>query len=195
MAFKVFTVGEIFTASDANTMLMKQVVIVCTSGTRPASPVEGMTIYETDTDRLLIWDGAAWVPVTSVGAWTTYVPAWTSTGTAPAIGNGTITGASMTHGKTTFVRGQITMGSTTTFGTGTYSVSVPTAATAGSQAQTVGVTFYLDSGTAQRGGMCIFGTSTTMQLITAAGGDVTNTVPHTWANTDRIYWSVTYEIA
>lgn len=35
---------------------------VCTSSTRPASPFEGQTIYETDTDRLATWDGSAWIP-------------------------------------------------------------------------------------------------------------------------------------
>lgn len=34
---------------------------VCTSSTRPASPYEGQMIYETDTDRTLVWDGSAWV--------------------------------------------------------------------------------------------------------------------------------------
>ncbi|MGW3809076.1 hypothetical protein [Micromonospora sp. NPDC005113] len=49
------------TASDVNTYLMKQAVITCTSGARPTSPVEGMTIYETDTDTLLGYSGSAWV--------------------------------------------------------------------------------------------------------------------------------------
>lgn len=34
---------------------------VCTSTTRPASPFEGQAIFETDTDRMLIWNGTAWV--------------------------------------------------------------------------------------------------------------------------------------
>jgi hypothetical protein len=34
---------------------------VCTSSTRPASPFEGQAIFETDTDRMLIWNGTAWV--------------------------------------------------------------------------------------------------------------------------------------
>lgn len=34
---------------------------VCTSSTRPASPYEGQVIYETDTNRTLVWDNAAWV--------------------------------------------------------------------------------------------------------------------------------------
>lgn len=35
---------------------------VCTSATRPASPYEGQMIYETDTDRVLVWTGTAWYP-------------------------------------------------------------------------------------------------------------------------------------
>ena len=34
---------------------------VCTSSTRPTSPFEGQVIYETDTDRTLVWSGSAWV--------------------------------------------------------------------------------------------------------------------------------------
>lgn len=33
---------------------------VCTSGTRPGSPFIGQTIYETDTSKIYIWDGAEW---------------------------------------------------------------------------------------------------------------------------------------
>jgi hypothetical protein len=35
---------------------------VCTSTTRPATPFEGQAIYETDTDKVLIWNGTAWYP-------------------------------------------------------------------------------------------------------------------------------------
>lgn len=34
---------------------------VCTSSTRPATPYEGQVIFETDTDRMLIWNGTTWV--------------------------------------------------------------------------------------------------------------------------------------
>lgn len=33
---------------------------VCTSTTRPTTPYNGQVIYETDTDRALVWDGTAW---------------------------------------------------------------------------------------------------------------------------------------
>jgi hypothetical protein len=35
---------------------------VCTSSTRPASPFEGQQIYETDTDKVSVWNGSAWYP-------------------------------------------------------------------------------------------------------------------------------------
>ena len=33
---------------------------VCTSSTRPATPYEGQMIYETDTDKVFVWNGSAW---------------------------------------------------------------------------------------------------------------------------------------
>jgi hypothetical protein len=34
---------------------------VCTSTNRPANPFDGMVIYETDTDRAMVYNGTAWV--------------------------------------------------------------------------------------------------------------------------------------
>ena len=39
---------------------------VCTSSTRPASPFDGQTISETDTDSLRIYKGSAWAPVSGL---------------------------------------------------------------------------------------------------------------------------------
>lgn len=36
---------------------------ICTSTTRPTAPYEGQMIYETDTNRVLLYDNAAWVMV------------------------------------------------------------------------------------------------------------------------------------
>jgi len=38
-------------------------VEIVTSGTRPASPFDGMQIYETDTKKVLVYNGSAWVEV------------------------------------------------------------------------------------------------------------------------------------
>lgn len=80
MAFKTFTAGAVLTASDVNTYLAKQAVIVCTSTTRPSSPPEGMTIYETDTDKMLVYTSAT----------TGWVPPWNKPwGVVPATSGGT----------------------------------------------------------------------------------------------------------
>lgn len=64
MAFKNFIDGVTLPAADINTYLAKQAVIVCTSGSRPSPAVVGMTIYETDTARMLVYAAATatWQP-------------------------------------------------------------------------------------------------------------------------------------
>lgn len=42
-------------------------VIVCTSTTRPAVPTEGMMIYETNTDKVLVYNGTIWIPPGPLG--------------------------------------------------------------------------------------------------------------------------------
>lgn len=77
--------------------------------------------YPTDATKILLGNGV-WGPVT-----TSYTPAWGCTGTAPALGNGSLTGNYVQLGK--FVQGSIllTVGSTSTFGTGLFTFTVPAA--------------------------------------------------------------------
>jgi hypothetical protein len=65
---------------------------------------------------------------TQQSAWTSYTPAWTSSGTAPALGNGTIVGYYAKVGRLVTVKIEMNSGSTTTFGSGYYSWSLPYAA-------------------------------------------------------------------
>ena len=58
-------------------------------------------------------------------AWTSYAVSWVGSTTNPTIGNGTLTGAYKVIGKTCFVRINVAAGSTTTFGSGNYSFSLP----------------------------------------------------------------------
>jgi len=81
-----------------------------------------------------------------------YTVSWTSSGSAPSIGNGTLTGRYSHHGEWTEVSISLTIGSTTTIGTGDYSFSLPV--------NTDGVVPYhgsayvLDSGTSYSAGIC-----------------------------------------
>lgn len=58
--------------------------------------------------------------------WTTYTPIWTSTGTQPVLGNGTLTGRYVSLGASIIGELRLNFGSTTTRGTGTYRFSLPT---------------------------------------------------------------------
>ena len=62
--FKVYATGDVFSASDANTYLQEQVVMVFADSTaRDAavtSPTEGMHCFLKDTDALQYYDGSSW---------------------------------------------------------------------------------------------------------------------------------------
>ena len=66
--------------------------------------------------------GAIEVPAPAFAA---YTPAWTSSGTNPVLGNGTLVGASKASGNQIAFRATLTLGSTSTIGTGGYSISLP----------------------------------------------------------------------
>jgi hypothetical protein len=61
----ILAVGDVLTASYMNSLRDNAGIghVVCTSSTRPASPNTGTMIYETDTGKVLVWDGSAWVSV------------------------------------------------------------------------------------------------------------------------------------
>ncbi|PVD01353.1 hypothetical protein [Streptomyces sp. CS014] len=65
-------------------------------------------------------------------AWTAFTPTWTSTGTAPTLGNGTLTGRYMKIGRTVHVYGALTFGSTTNTGTGSLTMGLPVQAASAS---------------------------------------------------------------
>lgn len=64
--------------------------------------------------------GSIDAPAAGTDAWSSFSPNWTtSSGTAPAIGDGTLTGRYHQVGKTVFFNIVLSAGSTTTFGSGT----------------------------------------------------------------------------
>jgi hypothetical protein len=131
--------------------------------------------------------------------WQTYTPVWSTSGTAPAIGNGTITGRYAILGKVIVCHINLIAGSTTTFGTGTQSFTLPfTAANQG--ASYVGNAHLLD--TSRWAGQCIispnasgtspfFPTNSTTTTLTG----LTNTAPQTLTTACQIRMTLVYERA
>jgi hypothetical protein len=131
--------------------------------------------------------------------WTSYSPNWTASSSNPSIGDGTIEGYYKLIGKTCFVRGNIAMGSTTTFGSGEWYVELPFPA---KHADGILMTAnLLDNGTAWynavlNGARSGFNNKAPIQYQGGAGTalDVNATQPFTWANSDRFIWNGSYEI-
>jgi len=129
-------------------------------------------------------------------AWQSYTPTWTTSGTAPSLNNGSITGKYKQIGKTVFVRVRLQIGSTTTTGTGNWRITLPVAA-----ADANGVVMpstYLDNGVAWHTGVvnCEYDgqTSYVVPLLgTSPSGAVTATAPFTWNAGDSLVFNGSYE--
>ena len=131
----------------------------------------------------------------SLGAWTAYTS--TLGGTGWAIGDGTASGAYCQIGKTVTFRLGITFGTTSTFGAGALTVSVPVAGS-GSNVSGQLKCFYQDtSAGASYAGVTVWVSSTTFQPRAIGTGGVTSTfttsAPFAWASTDIVYISGTYQ--
>lgn len=79
---------------------------------------------------VLYCDGELWWPVggSTQTQWGIYAPSWVTTGSQPAIGNGTLIGFQTQIGGIMYYTISFTAGSTTTFGTGNWSFTLPTEA-------------------------------------------------------------------
>lgn len=105
-------------------------VLPCaSSATYPAAPYEGQHVDDAALNALLRYDGAAWRTV--VRDRTTYSPTWACVGSAPVLGNGTLTGWYQVVGRQCQVSIELIFGTTTTGGTQGWSFTLPITAVAG----------------------------------------------------------------
>ena len=139
----------------------------------------------------------------SIGAaWETFTPTWTGSSTNPVIGNGTLVGKYLRIQKLVIAQYAIVAGSTTTFGSGVYEFSYPITPLAFQYAYVaIGGGYILDSSAANAYTVAANprnGSTTKFGLrYTGAGffGDVQNSTPFTFANTDVITFTIEYEAA
>ena len=132
-----------------------------------------------------------------IGAWQSYTVSWTAITTNPSLGNGTLIGRYVQIGKTVIGSISLTMGSTTTYGTGAWSFSLPVAA------KTAGVLYggqfiAIDAGTTNYVGVLfIISGDTKMTYFSRDGSsaELNKNVPHTWAGEDLLHFSFVYEAA
>lgn len=127
------------------------------------------------------------------GAIATFTPTWTAASVNPVIGNGTITGHyQLIATKLYWVCIAVTIGSTTTAGTGNYTIgNLPFTTKATPPTRQIIHAYYRDTGTDNFVGLARFGASATATETiffgdTAAAKSWTPTVPVAPANGDEI---------
>lgn len=131
----------------------------------------------------------------AISEWYSYDPVFSSSGVAPSVGAGSVTGRWRVVGpKTIQVEVNTTFGAGMSQGTGTYFWSTPFTATSDSMSLSVGSAYILDAGTSERpGSVQLF--SVDLYYCTAAP---TSTLgagsPVAWASGDIFKFSLFHEI-
>ena len=138
----------------------------------------------------------------NAGTWQSYTVSWTAATTNPSIGNGTLVGRYTQIGKTCILIIGLTMGSTTTYGSGNWSFSLPKTAK-----NTTGIVFYgvahiRNTGTANYERIAQISpviSTTVIKLFNdptqgSNSSNISATVPFTWGDGDALGIEITYEM-
>jgi hypothetical protein len=169
---------------------------VCLSTSRPSTPFDGQVIYETDTNRVAVYDTNAWVYKTGtdfVDA-VSYTPTWTNL----TVGNGTVTARYTQVGKFVYVVVKVIFGSTTSI-SGTVTFTAPIAAHSSMMDCLIGNSRMVNAGIESfTGTVLLEGSTTIYPLVYSAGGTYTGfnainaTLPFTFGTSDSIILTFSY---
>lgn len=131
--------------------------------------------------------------VTGLGTWTTYTSTWGSTGTQPVLNNGTLVAKYISNTKLVILQLALTIGSTSTMGSGAWSFSLPFTSNSHTSLSAIAkdtsaTKYWAGSGWTNTGS-----NSLVLVILDAntAGIDVAN--PFTWATGDFLYITGIYE--
>jgi len=162
-----------------------------------------LRLLEREVERLRVGDKADSAAFLLDSGWKSYTPMWTASTANPTIGNGTLVGRYTQIGKTCILVIGLTMGSTTTYGSGNWSFGLPKTAK-----NTTGISFYgvahlRNSGTANYERIAQISPSISTTVINmftdptpgSNSANISATVPFTWGNGDALGIEITYEIA
>ncbi len=126
------------------------------------------------------------------GTGLTYTPLWTASGVAPALGNGTLSGRYTAVGKifTAFI--DLSIGTTTTLGTGNWAFSLPVTSTG----SPMGTTLCFQGGNFYFGFAQINSATTIVGYSPAAPGALIGAAaPFAWANGNIFRAQIQFEQA
>ena len=132
-----YSVGQSFTFIPANTNTGASTLNVNGLGAKNIL-YHGLALNPGNIDPLIpatvVYDGTQFQLLNpSFNSWVSYTPIWNG-----SIGNGTLTGAYIKAQGVVFYRGKLIPGSTTTFGSGTWTLTTPTNQNLGSSGSNIG---------------------------------------------------------
>lgn len=202
MPYKLFMAGEEGLASDVNTYLMNQSVMVFTNATdRDANltaPTEGMFVYLTASDHYQFYNGSAWVTTDLV--WNAYTPTFLGL----VVGVGGLTQAYYARiGKTVITQVYVRIGTSLYSISGQIRTSLPVDHASSNRSITAGMAYMYDysvstgyvapvslTGSAPGyAGLNALNASTTWLTMTTG----TATVPFGWSASDYFSYTIIYE--
>jgi len=153
--------------------------------TSPVAPLENLFLQQATS----VNDALNGVTPT----WTSYTPTWGATGTDPVLGNGTIIGRYAQVNKIVTYQIHLTAGSTTTFGSGLYSLSLPVAF-AGELENTCLGTVVLRTNSSYHSGSAMAGSATIIFMLLNTTL-MTGTAPGNFVAGRALSINGTYEVA
>jgi hypothetical protein len=201
--YTLLSTGDVPGASTYFNPLVQQSIISCTSAARPASPPDGMSIYETDTRLYRSWNSslAAWIVMGCNGPFSS-TPNITATTTNPNLGTGSVKRGQYLRGPNGMVTfsWEIKFGTSgVTAGSGQYLIDLPIAAASafgGSDPEWWGCGRVTDNGTTTyNASWYIPGSNLNVTSAIAGGGIWTAAAPMAAAINDECAGTITYRAA
>jgi hypothetical protein len=91
----------------------------------PVPVLNQLTMLDTDPGHVQYWTGSSWAWIDPAAGWAVYNPTWQTTNQPPILGNGSVSGRYARMGNVVFVRIGLSIGSTSSSGTGNFAFSLP----------------------------------------------------------------------
>lgn len=174
--------GDVLTSSIYTSMIRQQVVVQCTSTTRPTG-VEGRFIFETDTNRFQFYDGAAWVIESEP------FQSWTPTITQGSAVSGTVNRSWYRRSRGGF--SAYLKWTASGAGTASNQITISTPLTLVDLEEIAGTLYVVDSGTDNKNALAIPQSTTLMRFVRNGATSAFGASSYTIASGDIFRLSIT----
>ena len=191
---------SLFSAGD--TLILQNIgsgTATVLAGTATVSTVGSLDLTQNGQGTLYFTSAGVSIFYPTAIGWQSYTPTFTNF----TLGNGTLIAKYIQIGKFVSVKFELTLGSTSSMGTGPQvSLPVTSSSSITSLASSIGFSLCGDTGTASYYGAVTFGTTTTVYVwffdiasSKVLRGTISSTAPFTWVSTDTFAAQFYYEAA